>query len=74
MRPLFAYLRAVVAPTAVFAAPEDWAGGDGTSRALAERIGRAAGELAGLVSGRPAVAPADPFENPVPFEALLRGA
>ena len=30
LRPLFAYLRAVVAPTAVFAAAEDWAGaGDG---------------------------------------------
>ena len=27
MRPLFAYLRAVVAPTAVFAAAEDWGAG-----------------------------------------------
>src|ERR671917_146435 len=53
MRPLFSYLRAVVAPTAVFAAAEDWAGGDGTSGALAQRIDRAAGELAGLVAGRP---------------------
>src|SRR4051794_29975145 len=26
LRPLFAYLRAIVAPTAVFAASEDWAG------------------------------------------------
>src|SRR3954468_23198913 len=35
LRPLFAYLRAVVAPTAVFAAADDWgAGGDGTDRAL----------------------------------------
>ncbi|MEU9214317.1 FMN reductase [Streptomyces sp. NPDC048415] len=46
LRPLFAYLRAVVVPTAVYAASEDW-GAEG----LAERIGRAAGELAGLMSG-----------------------
>ncbi len=40
MRPMFAYLRAMVAPTSVFAAPEDW--GDPT---LQNRIGRAAFEL-----------------------------
>ena len=76
MRPLFAYLRAVVVPTAVFAAAEDWAGagaGDGADRALADRIARAAGELADLVSGRPPKAPADPFADAVPFEQLLRG-
>ena len=73
MRPLFAYLRAVVAPTAVFAASEDWAGGDGTSAALADRIRRAAGELADLVAGRPPKAPADPFADAMSFEQLLRG-
>ena len=74
MRPLFAHLRALVTPTAVFAAPEDWSGArDGAGRALAERIGRAATELADLVSGRPPRAPADPFEQSVPFEQLLRG-
>jgi FMN reductase len=75
LRPLFAYLRSVVVPTAVFAASEDWAGSsDGSSRALAERIDRAAGELADLVAGRPAAArPADPFADPeVSFEELLR--
>ncbi|ELP62295.1 FMN reductase [Streptomyces turgidiscabies] len=46
MRPLFAYLRAVVVPTAVYAASEDW-GAEG----LPERIERAAGELAALMSG-----------------------
>ena len=46
MRPLFAYLRAVVTPTAVFAASEDWAGGP----ELVERIDRATGELADLLS------------------------
>jgi len=73
MRPLFAYLRAVVTPTAVFAASEDWAGGDATTRGLAERIDRAAGELADLVAGRPPQAPKDPFDDPTPFEELLRG-
>ncbi|WP_369261122.1 CE1759 family FMN reductase [Streptomyces sp. R35] len=46
LRPLFAYLRAVVVPTGVYAASEDW-GAEG----LAERIERAAGELAGLMVG-----------------------
>jgi FMN reductase len=74
MRPLFAYLRAVTVPTAVFAASEDWAGGDGTSRSLAERIDRAAAELADVIAGRPPAAPADPFADPTTsFEDLLRG-
>jgi FMN reductase len=73
MRPLFAYLRAIVVPTAVFAASEDWAGGDGPAGALAGRIDRAAGELADLIAGRPPAAPADPFDDPTTsFEDLLR--
>ena len=74
LRPLFAYLRAVAVPTGVFAASEDWAGGGGVDSALADRIERAAGELADLVTGRPAGArPVDPFADPTPFEELLRG-
>jgi FMN reductase len=77
MRPLFAYLRSIVVPTAVFAASEDWAGGGpsrpGATPALADRVERAAGELADLVVGRPVAAPVDPFETPTPFEDLLRG-
>jgi FMN reductase len=74
LRPMFAYLRALVVPTAVFAAAEDWGTGGGTtSRALADRIGRAAGELAPLVAAREPQAPADPFETPMPFEQLLAG-
>ncbi|MFG3291384.1 FMN reductase [Streptomyces sp. NPDC048179] len=46
LRPLFAYLRAVVVPTGVYAASEDW-GAEG----LEDRIERAAGELAGLMKG-----------------------
>jgi FMN reductase len=68
LRPLFAYLRATVVPTAVFAAAEDWAGAGEAGRALA------AGELADLVAGRPPAAPVDPFADPVgSFEDLLRG-
>ena len=64
LRPLFAYLRATVAATAVFAASEDWAGGDGVSRALNERIERAAGELADLIAGRPALPRPTPSRGP----------
>ena len=72
LRPLFAYLRAVVVPTAVFAASEDWgSGGSPGESSLAARIDRAAGELAGLMrSGATAPAP-DPYDDPVPFESLL---
>jgi FMN reductase len=44
MRPLFAFMRSLAAPTAVFAAPEDW--GDA---ALGKRVDRAATELAAMV-------------------------
>jgi FMN reductase len=40
MRPLFAYLRTLTAPTSLFAAPEDW-----SDPALNQRIDRAAREL-----------------------------
>jgi FMN reductase len=75
VRPLFAYLRAITVPTAVFAASEDWAGAGGIDRGLSDRVERAAGELADLVTGRPAAArPADPFADPeTSFEELLRG-
>lgn len=73
MRPLFTYLRSFVVPTGVFAAPEDWAGGDATSRALADRVERAAGELAEMVMTRGPRRLVDPFEEPVGFEQLLAG-
>jgi FMN reductase len=73
VRPLFAYLRSVVVPTAVFAAPEDWAGGVDGVAPLDQRIARAAGELADLVAAQPAPEVADPFADPVPFAELLRG-
>jgi FMN reductase len=74
VRPLFAYLRSVVVPTAVFAAPEDWAGGADGVAPLDQRIARAAGELADLVAARPAPEVADPFADPVvDFGELLGG-
>ncbi|MCS0602825.1 FMN reductase [Streptomyces sp. LP11] len=68
LRPLFAYLRAVVVPTGVYAASEDW-GAEG----LAERIERAGQELAALL---PKTAPRATGPEIVPFAeqlAALRG-
>ncbi|MFF9062642.1 FMN reductase [Streptomyces sp. NPDC014882] len=67
LRPLFAHLRAVVVPTGVYAASEDWG-----AAGLPERIERAAGELAALMSGLAAVRPAvqDEFAV-VPFAERL---
>ncbi|MEU3609159.1 FMN reductase [Streptomyces sp. NPDC035033] len=57
LRPLFAYLRAVVVPTAVYAASEDWgAGGDGYTEGLPARIRRAGAELALSMAARPETA------------------
>ncbi|MFF7164520.1 CE1759 family FMN reductase [Streptomyces sp. NPDC008086] len=64
LRPLFAHLRAVVVPTGVYAASEDW-GAPG----LDGRIERAAGELAGLMAGRPGRERAEP--EVVPFAEQL---
>ncbi|WP_409494347.1 CE1759 family FMN reductase [Amycolatopsis sp. cmx-11-12] len=45
MRPLFAFMRTLTIPTAVYAASEDW-----SDRALGARIDRAAVELAALIA------------------------
>ena len=75
LRPLFAYLRAVVVPTAVIAASEDWGAGGGVDGGLALRVERAAGELADVVAAREPVSGAeDVFAQVTPFEQLLRGA
>jgi FMN reductase len=72
MRPLFAYLRADVVPTGVFAASSDFGSGSTvTGGSLSARIDRAAGELADKVLRRGSVLPEDPFADPTPFEDLL---
>lgn len=72
LRPLFAHLKAVVVPTGVYAAAEDWGAGG-----LDDRIERAAGELAVLMRGTAAAhRPAGRTQEVVPFEerlAALRG-
>lgn len=77
LRPLFSYLHAVVVPTGVFAATDDF-GDDGLDR----RSARAAGELAALMgSGSSADrgdlarrTVEDEFAQPTPFDRLLRQA
>jgi FMN reductase len=49
MRPLFAYMQALVVPTGIFASPHDW-GTEGKDT-LAGRIDRAAAELASILAG-----------------------
>lgn len=71
LRPLFAYLRAVVVPTAVYAASEDWGGGrDAFTDGLGERVARAAQELADLLLRRAPRGP-EPEAEVVPFEQQL---
>jgi FMN reductase len=70
IRPLFAYLRAVVVPTAVFAAGDDW-GTDSAEGTLRARIDRAAGELTRELEHRDPVPVTDPFALTTSFEDLL---
>lgn len=74
MRPLFAYLGALVLPTGVFAAAEDWGRAATPGEApLADRIDRAGRELAAAMAERQPRRVRDPFDAPVDFDRLLRG-
>ena len=73
VRPMFAYLRSIVVPTAVYAASTDWGSTDSNGDALAERVERAARELAQLMSSGQAAPKADPFDVPTPLAQLLAG-
>jgi len=73
LRPMFAYLRAVTVPTAVFAASEDW-GGDESEGQLRGRVNRAAGELAREIDRREPASVQDPFALTTSFEQLLAGS
>ncbi|MEU1875038.1 FMN reductase [Streptomyces ambofaciens] len=76
LRPLFAYLKAVVVPTGVYAASEDWG-----AQGLDARIERAATELAALMAGlsgpagpskgRTPPPKRDSFEEVTPFAERL---
>ncbi len=75
MRPLFAYLRADVVPTTVFAATDDWAeAGDDDVKPLPDRVRRAAAELAERVAARQRVARGGLYDAVPSFEDLLGGA
>jgi FMN reductase len=74
VRPMFSYLHAVVVPTSVFAATEDWASSsNGAAAGLTDRIRRAGGELADLIHRRPAAGVTDPFTLTTTFDQLLAG-
>jgi FMN reductase len=70
LRPLFAYLHAVVVPTSVFAAADDW-GADSADGLLQSRITRAAAELTRELEHRAPAQVTDPFALTVNFEDLL---
>ncbi|HEX4790401.1 MAG TPA: CE1759 family FMN reductase [Actinospica sp.] len=54
LRPLFSFLAAIVVPTGVYAATEDWGAPSGAGAAsLAGRIDRAAAELTALLAALP---------------------
>ncbi|MEO7130808.1 MAG: CE1759 family FMN reductase [Dermatophilaceae bacterium] len=69
LRPLFAYLGALVAPMAVYAATEDWGSAD--AGALGERIDAAGAAFARLLQGGAIPRPVDPFVDVTPFASLL---
>ena len=71
LRPMFAYLRAFIVPTAVFAAPDDWSATEG--EILNERIERAGGELSSLMSSaeHTATAAREEYVNATPYEQRM---
>lgn len=71
LRPLFGYLRAVVMPTAVFAATDDW-GTESAEGALRARIDRAASELSREIDRREPAQVLDPFALTTSFADLLK--
>ncbi|MFZ6990831.1 CE1759 family FMN reductase [Curtobacterium sp. RRHDQ66] len=73
MRPVFAYLRAAVVPTGVFAATDDW-GTQGDQAALDGRIRRAGTDLAWAIgASRRSPQEADALPEVPDFASLLGG-
>ncbi|WP_328470153.1 FMN reductase [Actinoplanes sp. NBC_00393] len=71
LRPLFAYLRATMIPTSVFAASDDW-GANSVEGPLRGRIDRAAAELAREIEHREPATVTDPFALTASFEDLMK--
>lgn len=73
IRPVFAYFRAMVAPTAVFAASEDWGAAGGVSEEIEARVQRGATEFLDLIAGSSlqVTTHIDELETP-DFESLLK--
>ncbi|WP_035745974.1 FMN reductase [Haematomicrobium sanguinis] len=78
MRPMFAYLRTLTAPTGVYAAPNDWGRGDENIIPLDDRVKRAATEFAnqimfarGFGPGAQPSAKQEKAEDPQSFESLM---
>ena len=76
LRPLFAYLRALVVPTGVFAATDDFGQVGSTPAAddvapLDQRVDRAASELADLLLARGRKVVTDEFPDFTSFDELL---
>ncbi|WP_435300053.1 CE1759 family FMN reductase [Timonella sp. A28] len=73
VRPVFAYFRAAVSPTAIFAASEDWGAAEGVSSNLEARVARGAQEFATLIAGKSLHTAHEIDELATPnFETLLR--
>lgn len=70
MRPMFAYMRANMMPTSVFAAPEDWGADQGEGQ-LMGRVARAGKELATAMSDAGQTRSVDNSMTSLPFEQLL---
>lgn len=73
VRPVFTYLHADVVPTSVFAATDDWADDSDDVKPLADRIRRAAAELADRVASKAPTQRAGLYDDVPSFEDLLGG-
>lgn len=72
LRPVFAYLRAAVVPTGVFAATDDW-GSEADSAALDARIRRAGADLAWAIRASRRTPQQEAIAAPADFASLLGG-
>ena len=73
VRPVFTYLHADVVTTSVFAATDDWAAEGGDGAPLADRIRRAAAELAERVATKAPTQRTGLFDAVPSFDELLGG-